>query len=133
MVKKYLCLHADDGLLASTREEREKLVKKLEEKVKVQVSSPLYEIGSSIEFLKRKYIMSEEGSLVYSDRKRVEHLKKVMPVKERDAPADGSFLQEDKSPPLEPSKAKLFREMTGRLLYLASTRPDIQFAVSAPR
>ena len=73
--------------------------------------------------------MSEEGILVYSDKKHVEHLKKVMPVKERDPPADGSFLQEDKSSPLEPGKAKLFREMTGRLLYLASTRPDIQFGV----
>ena len=50
LVKKYLCLHADDGLLAAAKEEREKLVEKLEEKVKVQVSSPLKEVGTSLEF-----------------------------------------------------------------------------------
>jgi hypothetical protein len=40
-------------------------------------------------------------------------------VTERDTPADASFQQEDKSEELEVGKAKLFREMTGRLASLS--------------
>ena len=124
-MKKYLCLHADDGLLAATKEERERLVKKLEEKVKVQVSSPLSEEGSSLEFLKRKYYKTEDGIIMYSDRKHVDELAKTFQVKERDTPADPTFQQEDSTDELDAAQAKLYREATGRLLYLSSTRTDI--------
>ncbi|CAE6969495.1 RE2, partial [Symbiodinium sp. CCMP2456] len=114
-----LILHADDGMVASTREEREKLIKVMGSKVKVQVSEPLVNVGDEVEFLKRKSstLWSKALVKVVGDK-----------VRRKDPPADASFVEVDNSGELGPSQAKLYRECVGRLLYLSHTRPDIQFA-----
>ena len=125
-----LVLHADDGLLASTPEERDALMQTLGAKVKVQVSEPLKETGSELEFLKRKYIKVPEGVLMYSGRKHLDGLLDALGagLKERDTPADSSFLEPDTGRELNNEQAKVFKECVGRLLYLSHTRADIQFA-----
>ena len=50
--KSGMILHADDGLLASSKKERERLLGKIGNKVTLQMSRPLVEIGDEIEFLK---------------------------------------------------------------------------------
>ena len=126
-----MVLHADDGLLASTPEARVTLVKKLSEKVKIQVSEPLREPGDEIEFLKRKYVLSQGGIVMFSGRKHLEGLLDTLGpnLKERDSPADPTFLEVDTSPELAAGKSKVYKECVGRLLYLSHTRPDIQFGV----
>ena len=124
-----MVLHADDGL-ASTAARREKLLKQLSKHVKVQVSEPLNEVGDEIEFLKRRYVLTDEGIVMYSGRRHLEGLLNALGnVRERDAPADQSFLDVDSSDDLPPTKARLYKEYVGRLLCLSHTRPDIQFAV----
>ena len=126
-----LVLHADDGLLASTAEERRALMKKLGNQVKVQVSDPLKEVGDEIEFLKRKYTLTKDGIVMYSGRRHLEGLLNSLGpnLKERDTPADPSFLEIDLTDELPLQKSKQYKECVGRLLYLSHTRPDIQFGV----
>ena len=76
-----LIMHADDGILASTPEERKRILKVLGAKVKVQVSSPLREPGSEVEFLKRRYVVTEDGVVVYSNGKYLESLLKAWEAK----------------------------------------------------
>ncbi|CAE7944736.1 unnamed protein product, partial [Symbiodinium sp. KB8] len=126
-----LILHADDGLLASTRAERAKFEATFGAKVTLQVDSPLAEVGDSISFLKRKYVKVPEGVAVYSNSRYLESLRSALgpKVKPRDSPADNSFLEPDNSRDLGPADAKLYKESVGRLLYLAHSRPDVQFPV----
>ena len=122
-----LVVHADDGLVMSTPEERKVLVAALTKRVKVQIRDPLKLPGDELEFLKRKYVKTDEGIIVFSSRKHQEALIKAFEgkLKERDTPADNSFLKPDNS---KPKEAKLYKESVGRLLYLSHTRPDIQFS-----
>ncbi|CAE7303029.1 unnamed protein product [Symbiodinium sp. CCMP2456] len=128
--KTKLILHADDGLLGSTREEREHLVAKLEEHVTVQVSDVLTKNSGEIEFLKRRYVGTPDGVYMFSNVKHAEALIAAVgdDAKERDTPADQSFTEVDSSKDLEPSKSKLYKEAVGRLLYLSHSRPDLQYA-----
>ena len=113
-----LVLHADDGLLASTAETRKQLVAKLGKRVKVQVSEPTKDVGDELEFLKRRYVKVENGIIMYSDRRHLERLLEALGnIKERDAPVDQTFLDAD-SDVLPASKAPVFKECVGRLLYL---------------
>ena len=124
-------LHADDGLMASTAAEREELKKVLREKVQVEFSDPMVGPGDEIQFLKRKYVMGENGIFVYSNGRYLEALVKALgdSLKVRDAPADNSFLEADGSKELGAKEAKEYREATGRLLYLSHTRPDIPVCI----
>ncbi|CAE7941469.1 unnamed protein product, partial [Symbiodinium necroappetens] len=128
-----LVLHADDGILAASRLGREKVMAKLGEKVVVQVSEPLKELGDSLEFLKRKYILEESGIVMFSGEKHLEGLVGALGnhIKARDAPTDQSVIEPDTSSELPEAQAKVYRECVGRLLYLSQTRPDIQFGTCA--
>ncbi|CAE7306808.1 unnamed protein product [Symbiodinium necroappetens] len=101
-------LHADDGLMASTAAEREKLKKVLREKVQVEFSDPMVGPGDEIQFLKRKYVMGEKGIVVYSNGRYLEALVKALgdSLKVRDAPADNSFLETDGSKELGAKEAE---------------------------
>ena len=124
-----LILHADDGMIASTRSERERLVEVLSSRVKVQVSDPLVNVGDTVDFLKRRYQMVEGRVTVFSNGRYLEALLKTVEVlaKRRESPGDASLLEVDASKELGTGQAKLYRESVGRLLYLSHTRPDIQF------
>ncbi|CAE7041145.1 unnamed protein product [Symbiodinium sp. CCMP2592] len=121
-----MILHADDGLLASTAKGRQEFEEKFGSAVTLQVSEPLVEDGDTIEFLKRKYVKTPEGVAVYSNPKYLALGSKVKP---RDSPVDNSFLEQDASKELGPAEAKVYKESVGRLLYLAHSRPDVQYAV----
>ena len=125
-----LILHADDGLLASSPKERERLLRSIGAKVSIQMSSPLLRVGDEIEFLKRRYVLTEEGLVVFPSNRYAEALFAGVgkEAKVRDTPADASFLEIDSSEELDGDKARLYREATGRLLYLSHSRGDIQFA-----
>ncbi|CAE7252941.1 unnamed protein product, partial [Symbiodinium necroappetens] len=73
-----LVLHADDGLLASTPEARAHLKAKLEEKVVVQFSKPALQIGDEFEFLKRRYVLEQDGVVMFSNNKHLEGLVKAL-------------------------------------------------------
>ena len=126
-----LILHADDGILASTQKAREKVLGVLKRKVEVKVSDP-FGPGCELEFLKRRYLWCSEGATMMSGTKHLEGLLNALghDIKERDAPADTSFVEEDKGDELTDSKRKLYQECVGRLLYLSHTRADIQYSVS---
>ena len=49
-------------------------------------------------------------------------------LKERDAPADSSFLEPGTGRELNNEQAKVFNQCVGRLVYLSHTRADIQFS-----
>ena len=128
--KTKLILHADDGLLGATKAEREKLIEKLSEHVEVKVSDVLTKHGGEVEFLKRRYVGTEAGVYMFSNAKHAEGLIEAVGdhVKEKDTPADQSFLEPDETQALSTEKAKIFKECVGRLLYLSHSRPDLQFA-----
>eukprot|EP00439_Symbiodinium_sp_Y106_P075033 s1337_g14.t1 len=79
--------------------EREQLLGQIGGKVTLQVSQPLVEIGDEIEFLKRRYILSEEGLVVFPSTRYTEALFEGIgkDAMERDTPADASFLEPDSS------------------------------------
>ena len=125
-----LVLHADDGLLAASPTGRRKLIDELSKVVTVQVSDPLKDIEDEIEFLKRRYVCSEQGITMYGSRKHVDGLLDILGnVKERDTPTDQSFLEPDNTEELNETQSKQYKECVGRLLYLSHTRPDVQFGV----
>ncbi|CAE7289458.1 unnamed protein product [Symbiodinium sp. CCMP2592] len=126
-----LILHADDGLLASTATERERILGKVGSQVTVQTSLPLKDPGSELEFLKRRYVMTEEGIVVYPKEKYAEALFAGIgkSAKLRDAPSGATFLEPDSSKDLDGNQAREYREAVGRLLYLSHSRADIQFPV----
>ena len=128
-----LVLHADDGILAATNATRKKIIKKLGERVVVQVSDPLAEVGESVEFLKRKYLLEDQGIVMFSGDKHLDGLVKALGenVRARDTPVDQTVLEPDTSAVLSEPNAKMFRECVGRLLYLSHTRPDVQFGTCA--
>ena len=128
-----LVLHADDGILAATNATRKKIIKKLGEKVVVQVSDPLAEVGESVEFLKRKYSLEDQGIVMFSGDKHLDGLVKALGenIRARDTPVDQTVLEPDTSAALSEPNAKMFRECVGRLLYLSHTRPDVQFGTCA--
>eukprot|EP00439_Symbiodinium_sp_Y106_P075026 s2610_g14.t1 len=123
-----LILHADDGLLASTEEERKNFEEVFGGRVTLQVSPPLLDIGDSVDF---RYVKTPEGIAVYSNGKYIESLRAALgsKIKARDAPADNSFLEHGTSKELNSNEARVYKESVGRLLYLAHSRPDIQFSV----
>ena len=127
-----MILHADDGLLASTREARERLLQTMGTRVEVKVSEPLLAVGDEVEFPKRRYILTEEGVIMMSGTKHLEGLLNALghDIKERDSPADATFLEPDNSAELNPEKKQMYQESVGRLLYLSHTRADLQFSVS---
>ena len=95
------------------------------------MSDPLLAVGDEIEFLKRRYIMTEEGVIMMSGRRHLEGLLAALgKVKDRETPADASFLEPDNSEELTAAQKKVYQESVGRLLYLAHTRADLQFSVS---
>ena len=105
-----LVLHADDGILAASRLNREKVMAKLGAKVVVQISEPLKELGDSLEFLKRKYILEESGIVMFSGEKHLEGLVGALgnQIKTRDAPADQSVIEPDVSGELPEAQAKVY-------------------------
>ena len=124
-----MVLHADDGILAATRERREALVSQVGKRVEVQVSEPL-SISQGIEFLKRRYYLDSHGIIMYPSTKYLDSLlAAVGSVRGREAPTDNAFLEPDTSEALNENEARVYRECTGRLLYLSHTRCDIQFGV----
>ena len=126
-----MILHADDGLLAANKKEREEILKVFAKKFTVQVGQPMTEEGDRFSFLKRMYVRIPEGIVMYSNGRYLESLVETLGpnIKKRDSAADASFQEADDSAELEPTKAATFRECVGRLLYLSHSRPDIQFAV----
>ena len=110
---------------------RDKVLEVLKKKVEVKVSDP-FGPGSELEFLKRRYIWCSEGAIMMSGTKHLEGLLDALghDIKERDAPADTSFVEEDKGEELNEAKKKLYQECVGRLLYLSHTLADIQYSVS---
>ncbi|OLQ07454.1 Retrovirus-related Pol polyprotein from transposon TNT 1-94 [Symbiodinium microadriaticum] len=125
-----MILHADDGLLASSAKERERILGVLRSRVVLQVTNPLRVPGDEIEFLKRRYVYSEEGIVVFPNNRYAEALFEGVGkgAKPRDTPADNSFLEKDTSKELKESEARKYREAVGRLLYLSHSRGDLQFA-----
>ena len=128
--KSALILHADDGLLASSKGERERIIGVFAKKVKVQIGDPMVEEGDTLEFLKRKYVRVAAGVAVYSNSKYLEALLKAAGsnAKRKESPADQTFQEPDDTKELDPKSAKMYKECVGRLLYLAHSRPDIQMA-----
>ena len=61
-----LIMHADDGMLASTPKEREKLVGVLISKVKLQVSAPLRSVGDEVEFPQAEVRDGPQAGLLYT-------------------------------------------------------------------
>ena len=98
--------------------------------MEVKVSDVLTKDGGEVEFLKRRYVATDQGVYMFSNNKHTEGLIEAVGdlVKERDTPADQSFLEPDESKELSSEKAKVFKECVGRLLYLSHSRPDLQFA-----
>ena len=125
-----MILHADDGLLASSAKERERILGVLRSRVVLQVTNPLLRPGDETEFLKRRYVYSEEGIVVFPSNRYAEALREGVGkgAKPRDTPADNSFLEKDTSRELEETEARKYREAVGRLLYLSHSRGDLQFA-----
>ena len=126
-----LLLHADDGLLGATEAQKEKFEKEMGTKVTLQMSGPLKDVGDELEFLKRRYVMTEKGVVVYANTKYLEALESTLGpgLKRRESPSDHSFLEPDSSKELGASEAKKYKECVGRLMYLAHSRPDVQFPV----
>ena len=91
------------------------------------MSDPLLAVGDEIEFLKRRYIMTEEGVIMMSGRR---HLEGLLAALGKVKGVSASFLEPDNSEELTAAQKKVYQESVGRLLYLAHTRADLQFSVS---
>ena len=109
-----LILHADDGLLGSTHEERERLVAKLEEQAchSVTVQRGPHKDSGESELRKRRCVGTKEGVYMFSNAKHAEALIAAAgdKAKERDTPVDQSFLQSGLTKELEPAQGKLYKE-----------------------
>ena len=95
--------------------------------------SALGEVGSSITFLKKKFVATTTGIMVVpgTDVKSIvetfeTHFGKV---KNQTIPCDSSIQLEDVSQPLSQTDAGWYRSVVGSCLYLGRDRPDLVFTI----
>ena len=128
-------LHVDDIMSGCERERLTRdIIPKLEKKYKVQVS--ILEVGGSVHFLKKKYIlMSPTEMLICPHVKHFDKLFELLCIKETDYPKkipyDPKLDEPDNSAPLDSAEATIFRSAVGILLYLSPELVESQNAIRA--
>ena len=125
-----LTVHVDDVLLIGLPPVMEKYVKFLKEKkgwnINVEAKGP-FTTGDKFNYLKRQFDIRDEGVALSCDAKHYEVLADQMDsYSKRLTPA---FNKRDDSPKLDPEESTKYRSAVGRMMYMASERPDAQYAI----
>ena len=128
-----LTVHVDDVLLIGLPPVMEKYVKFLKEKKgwNIEAKGP-FTIGEKFNYLKRQFDIREEGVVISCDTKHYEVLGDQMDSyskRYRTTPLTPAFNKRDESPKLDPEESTKYRSAVGRMMYMASERPDAQYAI----
>ena len=100
-------------------------------KWKVEAKGP-FTAGEKFLYLKRQFKITEDHCDIRCDRKQYYGLEKELDLfckAYRKTPLDQNFTKKDDSPLLEAEEVTKFRSIVGRLMYMASERPDAQFGI----
>ena len=124
-------LHVDDFDVGGDDEKTEKFFEKLSGKVVLKTSAPIAP-GSHGTFLGRKKVRTENGLFTAPSAKLVEEVLTALNLQEckpSPTPSEKLKMEQDDFEPLTEELASEFRTLTGKLLYIAKSRPDLAFAV----
>ena len=134
--KIYLTVHVDDVLMIGKPEELNNFVRFLEKKSwKTEVNGPFEEGSTNFNYLKREFELNSAGCIVRPDTKRIRELAKVVMLQShhvlKKVPGKNTFNKKDESTPLEAHEITEYRSCVGRLMYIASERPDAQHCIQS--
>ena len=129
----YLTVHVDDVFMVGTPQILQEFVMFLKnvKKWKVEAKGP-FSAGEKFLYLKRQFKITDDHCDIRCDRKQYYGLEKELDLfcrAYRKTPLDQSFTRKDDSPLLEADEVTKFRSIVGRLMYMASERPDAQFGI----
>ena len=130
-----LTVHVDDAFMIGKESVLLRFVNFLKEKKgwKVEEKGP-FQAGGKFFYLKRQFNVAREYVDIRCDRKQYDCLEKEMDLFKRayrKTPMDQNAIKKDESPLLEDSDITKYRSVVGRLMYMASERPDAQFAIQS--
>ena len=129
----YLTVHVDDVFMVGTPQILQEFVMFLKnvKKWKVEAKGP-FTAGEKFLYLKRQFKITDDHCDIRCDRKQYYGLEKELDLfcrAYRKTPLDQNFTRKDDSPLLEADEVTKFRSIVGRLMYMASERPDAQFGI----
>ena len=132
-----MLMHVDDVFMCCDPEWLEnEFLPSMQEQYKMTVSVCKH-VGESVDFLKRKYTIMDEGIMETPSSRHVKSLvQKFMKYNGRSArlsktPHYPALFQQDESEMLSDEKASQFRSLVGLALYISHDRWDISFAVKS--
>ena len=125
----YLTVRVDDVFMVGTPQILQEFVMFLKnvKKWKVEAKGP-FTAGEKFLYLKRQFKITEDHCDIRCDRKQYYGLEKELDLfcrAYRKTPLDQNFTRKDDSPLLEADEVTKFRSIVGRLMYMASERPDV--------
>ena len=130
-------LHVDDIMSGCERERLMRdIIPKLKKRYKISVSVSILEVGGSVHFLKKKFVlMSPTEMLICPHVKHFDKLFQLLRIKESDHPKkipyDSKLDEPDYSAPLDSAESTIYRSAVGILLYLSPELVESQNAIRA--
>ncbi|CAE7792845.1 GIP [Symbiodinium sp. CCMP2592] len=109
-------MHVDDGLNAGEDWILEKVKVLLMQKYKLEVSDVAFDVGESVKFLKKEFVITDLGVEVRVSGRYLEKIFGILDIK-RPRECDGEM-------------AAKYRGAIGGFLYLSPDRPDCQWAIA---
>ena len=127
-----ILIHVDDILYVGTRQFWKSFIQDMQSKFTIsyeQLDGP----GSSIKFLRRRMIETEDGMISMPGttvEKVVTTFESVFgAARMQKAPSDAGIQLTDSSPKLNDCDASMFRSMIGLCSYIGRERPDLMYTI----
>ena len=126
-------IHVDDGLMAGDDESLELAASVLKGKYKLELSEMAENVGDSVRFLKKEFLITESGAEVKVSAKYLDKIIETLDIKRirtRKTPCSIEISKPDTSQELDDEWAARYRAAVGSFLYLSPERPDCQWAIA---
>ena len=128
----YILLHVDDMMFCGVRSEVEKLISEMKSEFSISCQTAQH-VGDQFEFLKRTYILREDGMDImpgrYAENMIEAYEKRYGPVKIQQTPCGEECQEVSTTGGLPPEEAALFRSLVGSGIYLSQERVELGFVI----
>ena len=126
-------IHVDDGLMAGDDESLELAAGVLKGKYKLELSETAENVGDSVRFLKKEFLITESGIEIKVSAKYLDKIIETLDIKRirtRKTPCSIEISKPDTSQELDDEWSSRYRAAVGSFLYLSPERPDCQWAIA---